>query len=127
VPHGTIAKVDDYDARIRQIELLEFTNRVIHEISRRFGIGLVLEALRGACLVAGDTRMVDVLMNGDKAFEHLRKIDPLVEALGTRERRRLDRISATCRLPVGEATSGLVGIISDVCFCGDVDCFRELG
>jgi len=86
---------DNYDARIRQIELLEFTNRVIHKISHRFGIGLVLEGLRGACLVAGDTRMVDFLMDGYKAFKHLRKIDPLVEAISTRERRRLDRIYGT--------------------------------
>ena len=83
---------DNHAPRVRQIELLEFTNRVIHKISHRFGIGLVLEALRGACLIAGDTRMVDFLMDGYKAFKHLRKIDPLVEAIGTRERRRLDRI-----------------------------------
>ncbi|MDJ0839170.1 MAG: hypothetical protein QNK37_21820 [Acidobacteriota bacterium] len=83
---------DNYEDRIRQIELLEFTNRVIHKISHRFGIGLVLEALRGACLLIGDTRMVDFLMDGHKAFKHLRSIDPLVEAIGVRERRRLDRI-----------------------------------
>lgn len=85
-------EADNYDPRIRQIELLEFVNRLIHKISHRWGIGLVLEGLRGAAMIAGDTRMVDFLMDGYKAFKHMRKIDPLVDALGNRERRRLDRI-----------------------------------
>ena len=83
---------DNYDDRILQIELLVFTNRLIHKISHRFGIGMGLRALRTACLVTGDTRMVDFLMDGYRAFADLRRIEPLVDAIDQRERERLDRI-----------------------------------
>lgn len=82
----------NYQERQEQIELLVFVNRMIHKISHRFGIGMVLKGLRAGCLVAGDTRMVDFLMAGYKAYAHLRKIEPLVEAIQHRETQRLDRI-----------------------------------
>jgi len=85
---------DNYADRLLQIELLVFTNRLIHHISHRFGIGMALGALRTACLVLGDTRMVDFLMDGYKAFKNLKDITPLVTAIETRETRRLDRIYA---------------------------------
>lgn len=83
---------DNYDDRVRQIELLVFTNRLIYRISHRFGIGMVLRGLRAAAVVMGDTRMVDFLFDGYRAFADMRSIDPLVEAIDTRERQRLDRI-----------------------------------
>lgn len=83
---------DNYDDRVRQIELLVFTNELIHRISHRFGIGMVLKGLRAACVVLGDTRMVDFLQDGYRAFADLPKIDPLVAAIQSREQARLDRI-----------------------------------
>ena len=83
---------DNYPLRLRQIELLDFTIRLVFRISHRLGIGLVLKSLRGACILMGDTRMVDFLMDGYQAFAHLKKIDPLAEAIVTRETARLDRI-----------------------------------
>ena len=85
---------DNYAGREKQIELLDFTIRLIHRISHRFGIGMVLKGLRAACLVLGHTSMVDFLMDGYRAFADLRAIDPLAEAMVERERRRLDRIWA---------------------------------
>lgn len=86
---------DNYQDRIRQIELLEFVNRLIHRISHRFGIGMVLKGLHGACVIYGDTRMADFLMDGYKAFRNMRSIEPLANAIVTRETERLDRIWAT--------------------------------
>ncbi len=83
---------DNYELRLRQIELLDLTIRLVHRVSHRFGIGLVLRSLRGACLVIGDTRMVDFLVDGYRAFEPLKRIEPLAEAIVTRETERLNRI-----------------------------------
>ena len=85
---------DNYELRVRQIELLDFTIRLVHRISHRFGIGIVLQGLRAGCLLVGDTRMVDFLMEGYKAFVPLKKIEPLAEAIVERETHRLDRIYA---------------------------------
>ncbi|CAM2065528.1 hypothetical protein SCOR_09110 [Sulfidibacter corallicola] len=85
---------ENYQERVRQIELLEFTLRLIHKISHRFGIGMVLKGLRSACVLLGHTRMVDFLMSGYKAFADLKSIEPLVSAMSQRERERLDRIWA---------------------------------
>jgi hypothetical protein len=86
---------DNYQGRIRQIELLEFVNRLIHRISHRFGIGMVLKGLHGACVIYGDTRMADFLMDGYKAFRDMPSIEPLAGAIVTRETERLDRIWQT--------------------------------
>ncbi len=85
---------DNYAERERQIELLDFTIRLIHRISHRFGIGMVLRGLRAACTVLGHTAMVDFLMDGYRAFADLRSIDPLAAAMVEREQTRLDRIWA---------------------------------
>ncbi len=83
---------DNYDLRLRQIELLVFTNRLVHKISHRFGIGVVLMGLRNACLLLSDTRMVDFLMEGYRAFKNLKSVEPLVAAIQERETQRLNRI-----------------------------------
>ncbi len=83
---------NNYALRIRQIELLDLTIHLVHRVSHRFGIGLVLRALHGACLLRGDTRMVDFLMDGYKAFADLDDIDPLATAMVVRETTRLNRI-----------------------------------
>ena len=82
----------NYDLRVRQIELLDITIRMVHRISHRFGIGLVLASLKSACILLGDTRMVDFLMDGYKAFAHIKDIEPLAQAITKRETDRLDRI-----------------------------------
>lgn len=83
---------DNYDLRLRQIELLELTMRMVHRISHRFGIGMVLSGLHAACLVAGDTRMVEFLQDGYRAFHDQRDIEPLAKAMVLRETERLNRI-----------------------------------
>lgn len=83
---------DNYDMRLRQIELLVFLNRLVHKISHRFGIGVVLLGLRNACLLLSDTRMVDFLMEGYRAFKNLKSVAPLVAAINERETQRLNRI-----------------------------------
>jgi len=83
---------DNYEDRVRQIELLVFTNYLVHDISHRFGIGIVLRGLRTACRFSGDTRMVDFLSSGYQAFKNLKRIEPLADAIRTRETERLDRI-----------------------------------
>jgi hypothetical protein len=85
---------DNRPGRVRQIELLEFTLRLVHSISHRLGIGMVLGGLRAASLLVGDTRMVDFLYDGYKAFVDLRDIEPFAQAMGDREHKRLDRIYA---------------------------------
>lgn len=83
---------DNYALRQRQIELLDITIRIVHSISHRFGIGFVLGSLRSACLLLGDTRMVDFLTDGYKAFAHIKDIEPLAHAIVSRETTRLNRI-----------------------------------
>ena len=83
---------DNYVLRQRQIELLDLTIRLVHRISHRFGIGFVLKSLHAACVVIGDTRMVDFLMDGYKAFADMKDIEPLARAIEVRETQRLDRI-----------------------------------
>ena len=83
---------DNYPDRVRQIDLLVFTNHLVHNISHRFGIGMVLRGLRTACRFSGDTRMVDFLSAGYRAFANLKRIEPLAEAIQVRETERLDRI-----------------------------------
>lgn len=85
---------ENYPDREVQIDLLVFVNRLIHRISHKFGIGMILKGLRAGCLVTGDTRMVDFLMAGYRSYADLKRIDPLVEAIDTREHSRLDRIFA---------------------------------
>jgi hypothetical protein len=82
----------DYDGREKQIELLDYTMRLVHSISHRLGIGLVLTGLRAASIVVGDTRMVDFLYEGYQAFVDIPDIEPLAGAMDLRERQRLDRI-----------------------------------
>lgn len=83
---------ENYAERVRQIELLEFTMRLVHKISHRLGIGLVLTGLRAASRLVGDTRMADFLSDGYEAFVTIPDIEPLVGAMDARERARLDRI-----------------------------------
>lgn len=83
---------ENYPGRVRQIELLEFTLRLVHSISHRLGIGMILAGLRAASLLVGDTRMVDFLYDGYRAFADLPDIEPFAQAMSQRERRRLDRI-----------------------------------
>ena len=82
----------NYELRVRQIELLDLTIRMVHRISHRFGIKFVLGSLKSACILLGDTRMVDFLMDGYKAFAHIKDIEPLAQAMVRRETERLDRI-----------------------------------
>jgi len=90
---------ENYSDREVQIDLLVFVNRLIHRISHKFGIGMILKGLRAGCLVTGDTRMVDFLMAGYRSYSDLKRIDPLVEAIDTRERRRLERIFSVVGAP----------------------------
>lgn len=85
---------DNYDERVLQIELLEYTLRLVHRISHRFGIGMILHGLRTAALAMGDTRMVDFLMEGYEAFKRMKDINVLAVPMVEREIQRLDRIYA---------------------------------
>lgn len=83
---------ENYDDRVEQIDLLDFTLRLVHSISHRLGIGMVLAGLRAASVLVGDTRMVDFLYDGYQAFVDIPDIEPFAGAMEDRERRRLDRI-----------------------------------
>lgn len=93
---------DNYDARLQQIEWLDFTMRLVHRISHRLGIGLVLKGLRAASLVVGDTRMVDFLYEGYQAFVDIPDIEPFAREMKDREIARLDRIYAGEPAPESE-------------------------
>ncbi len=82
----------NYAQRVHQIDLLEYTMRLVHGISHRLGIGLVLKGLRAASMIVGDTRMVDFLSEGYQAFVGMADVGPLARAMRDRELHRLDRI-----------------------------------
>jgi hypothetical protein len=83
---------DNYDDRVEQVELLDFTMRLVHSISHRLGIGLVLKGLKAASFLTGDTRMVDFLQDGYYAFKDIPDIGELATNMWDREMHRLDRI-----------------------------------
>ena len=83
---------NNYNLRVLQIVLLEYTMRLVHRISHRFGIGAVLNGLHAGCVLIGDTRMVDFLSDGYKAFRDQDSIEPLATAMVFRETQRLNRI-----------------------------------
>lgn len=98
---------DAYEDRVRQIELLDFTMALVHDISHRIGVGLMLKGLRAASFVVGDTRMIDFLQEGYDAFVSMPSVEALRGAMWDRELHRLDRIYG--RLPEGAGVEGYAG------------------
>jgi len=84
---------DNYDDRVRQIEILHANLRLAHQIFHRFGVGTGLKALHEFERVRGrHGRVTGFLLDAYHAIHPLRDIGPLAEAINERERLRLDRI-----------------------------------
>lgn len=83
---------NNFADRMRQIELLTLSLTRIHDVAHTFGVGFILRTAKRACVVLGETRLVDFLLDGYGAFSGLKDIQPFVAAVADRETRRLERI-----------------------------------
>jgi len=85
---------DNYDERVRQIELITQVLRQVGAGSRLAVVGLAMKLARGSALRAGWVELYDFLARGYAAFKQLRDLPSFVGTIGERERRILDQIFA---------------------------------
>lgn len=83
---------DNYEARIEQIELSVSCLQLAGKIFRKFGVGPGLRALHRFMKSQGEGLATGFLLDGYKAISPIRDLSPLLNALDSRERERLDRI-----------------------------------
>ena len=84
--------LDNYNDRVRQIELLIDATAAIHRISRSWWVGVSLKAVRTAAHIAGYGKIMDFLEAGYDAFHNIRNINPFLEAVKSREIALNDRL-----------------------------------
>jgi len=83
---------DNYDDRVRQLDLVRESLYNVYRMARRPLIGMVLKRTQG---LAQTVDMADIhrfLRMGHNAIQPVRDIHRFVETVGVRERDRLDRI-----------------------------------
>jgi len=85
---------DNYDARVRQIDLITQVLRQVGAGSRMAVVGLAMKLARGPALRAGWVELYDFLARGYAAVKQLRDLPSFVGTIGERERRILDQIFA---------------------------------
>ncbi|MCB1044111.1 MAG: hypothetical protein KDC35_14300 [Acidobacteria bacterium] len=83
---------NNYQARIDQIEVLVDALQQGFRLFQRFGIGAALKALHRFQKLRGDALVTGFLVEAHDILTELNEITPLVQAIETRERERLDRI-----------------------------------
>jgi len=83
---------DNYEDRMRQIELILHSIRYFHGLAQYRSIGMGLKILRPYALLRKATALLDFLQNGYRAFRSIKNIDPFYECVKVREIERLNRI-----------------------------------
>lgn len=83
---------DNFDERIRQIELIEFGLQLVHRYSQRRGVGLILRGLRKTPVFGGEGGVADFLLDGYKAFVDVKDMNYFTETIVQTEIERLNRI-----------------------------------
>jgi hypothetical protein len=85
---------DNYDERVRQIDLITQVLRQVSAGSRLAVVGLAMKLARGSALRAGWGELYDFLARGYAAYKQLRDPSNFVGTIGKRERCILDQIFA---------------------------------
>ncbi len=84
--------LDNYDQRVRQIDLMIDTTRRIHNISQIWMIGLTLKVVQQAAHLAGTGKIMDFLAEGYEAFKNVKNIEYFIETVETREKELNERL-----------------------------------
>ena len=98
-------RADNYDERVRQIELVAAVGRAIDHLVHKPAVGLALRLARVPARLAGWHEHQDFLERGFTAFKRLGGADEFLAIVTGREREILDRIYAGEREPF-EAGAG---------------------
>jgi len=85
---------DNYDERVRQIDLTTQVLRRVGAGAHLAGVGLALRLARGRALHAGWVELYDFLARSYAAVTQWRDMPTFVDTIGKRERRILDQIFA---------------------------------
>jgi len=83
---------NNYDERVRQIELLVTSTAFMHEMSRIRAIGWIIRGVRMAAFFIGVGDVMKFLERGYKAFSSTENIDKFNATIKEREMALLDRI-----------------------------------
>jgi len=83
---------NNYDDRVRQLDLVRDSLYNVHRMARRPLIGMVLNRTQGLAQTVGMSDIHRFLRMGYNAIQPVRDIHRFVETIGVRERDRLDRI-----------------------------------
>ena len=83
---------DNYDDRVRQIEMIVEIGRDLEKLVRHRVIGWTLRAARGPAYRAGWHELQDFLEQGYASFRHMGKADRFLNAIRRREMAILDNI-----------------------------------
>lgn len=86
--------LDNYDERIRQIELVQEIGRGVETLTRIPMIGLILRAARRPAHRAGWEELQNFLEKGFQAFKQMGGAEEFLQIIEERERRILDQIFA---------------------------------
>ena len=87
-------RLDNYDERLFQIELIIESLEFTHRVSQMTLIGVVLKSARLATGLFSKDRAVELLERAYSMLRHIKDIGYLVGEIRTREVARLDRIYA---------------------------------
>jgi hypothetical protein len=85
---------DNYDDRVKQIEMIVEIGRDLEKLVRHRVIGWTLRAARGPAYRAGWRELQDFLERGFTAFRRMGKADKFLNAIHDREMKILDNIYA---------------------------------
>ena len=83
---------DNYDDRVRQIDMIVAIGRDLEKLVRHRVIGWTLRLARGPAYRAGWNELQDFLEHGYNAFHHMGKADKFLNAIHDRELKILNNI-----------------------------------
>jgi len=78
-------RLDNYDERIYQINLVTRVNRAFHRLSKMWVVGISLKTVRTAAHVMGMGKIMDFIYEGYSGFRKIGNIDEFVDTIKYRE------------------------------------------
>jgi hypothetical protein len=88
-------RCDNYDERVRQIDLIVAVGAEIDVLVGKPGVALALKLARIPARLAGWHEMQDFFEHGFEAFRHMNGAEEFLRTIASRERAILDRIYAS--------------------------------
>ncbi|NND61070.1 MAG: hypothetical protein HKN49_12465 [Gammaproteobacteria bacterium] len=87
-------RCDNYDQRLRQIELITETGRLLEEVIHHPVIYITAKLARGPARAAGFGELQDFIERGLSAFRRMKEAAPFLNAIDERETYILDQVYA---------------------------------